>query len=105
MRHQKFPGSISNSGFNLLNVIVNKGYSRKYESEADDIAKDYLGRNGYNQDAMADFLETMKSADNLENKIAEKRSVTSARGGYHGIFSTHPSTENRIITMNASGKR
>ena len=42
-------GSISNSGFNLLNQIVNKGYSRKYESEADDIAKDYLGRNGYNQ--------------------------------------------------------
>ena len=31
-------GSISNSGFNLLNQIVNKGYSRKYESEADDIA-------------------------------------------------------------------
>ena len=32
-------GGISNSGFNLLNQIVNKGYSRKYESEADDIAK------------------------------------------------------------------
>ena len=65
-------GSISNSGFNLLNQIINKGYSRKYESEADDIAKDYLGRNGYNQNAMADFLETMKSADDLENEIAKK---------------------------------
>ena len=65
-------GSISDSGFNLLNVIVNKGYSRKYESEADDIAKDYLGRNGYNQNAMANFLETMKSADELENEIAKK---------------------------------
>ena len=94
-------GSISNSGFNLLNVIVNKGYSRKYESEADEIAKDYLGRNGYNQDAMADFLETMKSADDLENKIAEKEGRP-ASGGYHGIFSTHPSTENRIEAMNAT---
>ena len=92
-------GSISNSGFNLLNQIVNKGYSRKYESEADDIAKEYLGRNGYNQNAMANFLKTMKSADDLENEIAEKegRPISS---GYHNIFSTHPSTENRIEAMN-----
>ena len=94
-------GSISNSGFNLLNVIVNKGYSRKYESEADDIAKEYLGRNGYNQNAMADFLETMKSADELENEIAKKEGRP-ASGGYHGIFSTHPSTENRIEAMKES---
>ena len=48
---------------------------------------------------MANFLETMKSADDLENEIAEKegRPVSS---GYHGIFSTHPSTENRIEAMN-----
>ena len=92
-------GGISNSGFNLLNQIVNKGYSRKYESEADDIAKEYLGRNGYSQDAMAKFLKTMKSADDLENEIAKKegRPVSS---GYHNIFSTHPSTENRIEAMN-----
>ena len=92
-------GSLSNSGFNLLNVIVNKGYSRKYESEADDIAKEYLGRNGYNQNAMANFLETMKSADDLENDIAEKEGRP-VSDGYHGIFSTHPSTENRIDAMN-----
>ena len=101
-------GSISNSGFNLLNVIVNKGYSRKYESEADDIAKEYLGRNGYNQDAMANFLETMKSADDLENEIAKKEGRP-VSAGYHGIFSTHPSTENRIKAMNrtesATGKK
>ena len=101
-------GSLSNSGFNLLNVIVNKGYSRKYESEADDIAKEYLGRNGYNQNAMADFLETMKSADELENEIAKKEGRP-ASGGYHGIFSTHPSTENRIEAMretdSVSGKK
>jgi predicted Zn-dependent protease len=92
-------GSISNSGFNLLNQIVNKGYSRKYESEADDIAKEYLGRNGYNQDAMASFLRTMKSADDLENEIAKKEGKPIS-AGYHNIFSTHPSTENRIQAMN-----
>jgi len=92
-------GSISNSGFNLLNQIVNKGYSRKYESEADEIAKEYLGRNGYNQNAMANFLKTMKSADDLENEIAEKEGRPIS-AGYHNIFSTHPSTENRIEAMN-----
>ena len=92
-------GSISNSGFNLLNQIVNKGYSRKYESEADDIAKEYLGRNGYNQNAMANFLKTMKSADDLENEIAKKEGRPIS-AGYHNIFSTHPTTENRIKAMN-----
>ena len=92
-------GSISNSGFNLLNQIVNKGYSRKYESEADNIAKEYLGRNGYNQNAMANFLKTMKSADDLENEIAKKEGRPIS-AGYHSIFSTHPSTENRIEAMN-----
>ena len=65
-------GGISNSGFSLLNQLSNKAYSRKYESEADDIAKEYLGRNSYNQDAMATFLKTMKSADELEKDIAKK---------------------------------
>ena len=92
-------GSISNSGFSLLNQIVNKGYSRKYESEADNIAKEYLGRNGYNQNAMANFLKTMKSADDLENEIAKKEGRPIS-AGYHSIFSTHPSTENRIEAMN-----
>ncbi len=95
----RVPGSsLTNSGFNLLNQIVNKGYSRKYESEADDIAKEYLGKTGYSQDAMADFLETMKSTDQLEKEIAEKegRPVST---GYHGLFSTHPSTEDRIFAM------
>jgi len=94
------PGSsLSNSGFNLLNQIINKGYSRKYESEADDIAKDYLGKTGYSQNAMADFLVTMKSTDELEREIAEKEGRP-ASTGYHGIFSTHPSTEDRIEAMN-----
>tara|TARA_Y100000768_G_scaffold330531_1_gene269295 strand:- start:8082 stop:9560 length:1479 start_codon:yes stop_codon:yes gene_type:complete len=94
------PGSsLSNSGFNLLNQIINKGYSRKYESEADNIAKDYLGKTGYSQNAMADFLVTMKSTDELEREIAEKEGRP-ASTGYHGIFSTHPSTEDRIEAMN-----
>tara|TARA_Y100000389_G_scaffold204538_1_gene257796 strand:+ start:8609 stop:10093 length:1485 start_codon:yes stop_codon:yes gene_type:complete len=101
-------GSISNSGFNLLNQVINKGYSRKYESESDEIAKEYLGKNGYNQNAMSNFLETMKNADELEKDIA-KREGRPASGGYHGIFSTHPSTENRIEAMNKtvskSGKK
>jgi predicted Zn-dependent protease len=57
---------------------------------------------------MANFLETMKNADDLENEIAKKEGRP-VSAGYHGIFSTHPSTENRIKAMNrtesATGKK
>ena len=41
----------------------------------------------------------MKSADDFENEIAKKEGRP-ANAGYHNIFSTHPSTENRIEAMN-----
>jgi predicted Zn-dependent protease len=41
----------------------------------------------------------MKSADDLENEIAKKEGRPIS-AGYHNIFSTHPSTENRIEAMN-----
>ena len=63
-----------------------------------------MGRNGYNQDAMAEFLKVMKSADELENEIAKKEGRP-ANAGYHSIFSTHPSTENRIEAMNSTENR
>ena len=52
---------------------------------------------------MAEFLKVMKSADELENEIAKKEGPASA--GYHSIFSTHPSTENRIEAMNSTENR
>lgn len=97
-------GGITNSGFSLLNQLSNRAYSRKYEAEADDIAKEYLGRNSYNQDAMSDFLKTMRNADELEKEIAKKEGRP-ARTGYHNIFSTHPTTESRIDAMNETESR
>ena len=42
------PGAqLTDNAFNLMNVIVNRGYSRKFELEADILAAEYLFNNNY----------------------------------------------------------
>ncbi len=92
----RVPGSqLTNNAFNLLNMAINRGYSRKYELEADQLGKEYLLASGYNPNAMQSFLQVMKARDDLEHKIAESEG-REPMVGYHGIFSTHPDTEKRI---------
>ena len=93
------PGSqITDNAFNLMNVVVNRGYSRKYELEADQLGSEYLQENNYNPDAMRSFLKILKDSDDLEKKIAKSEN-REPRIGYHGIFSTHPDSEKRIKTL------
>ena len=61
------PGAqLTDNAFNLMNVIVNRGYSRKFELEADKLAADYLLANNYNPDAMKSFLKILQDSDDLE---------------------------------------
>tara|TARA_Y100000590_G_scaffold286981_1_gene322948 strand:- start:71347 stop:72807 length:1461 start_codon:yes stop_codon:yes gene_type:complete len=100
----RVPGSqLTNNAFNLMNHIINKGYSRKYELEADKIGEEYLLKSGYDPSAMTTFLKTMKNVDDLEIKIA-KEEGREPNIGYHGIFSTHPATEKRIKALEAKPK-
>tara|TARA_Y100000590_G_scaffold57526_2_gene60559 strand:- start:5464 stop:6960 length:1497 start_codon:yes stop_codon:yes gene_type:complete len=92
----RVPGSgLTDNAFNLLNMAINRGYSRKYELEADQLGKEYLLASGYNPYAMKAFLQVMKDRDDLERKIAEYEG-REPMVGYHGIFSTHPDTEKRL---------
>ncbi|MBS83463.1 MAG: hypothetical protein CMD65_04935 [Gammaproteobacteria bacterium] len=100
----RVPGSqLTNNAFNLMNQIINRGYSRKYELEADKIAEEYLLRSGYDPSAMSSFLKTMKNVDDLEVRIA-KEEGRQPNIGYHGIFSTHPATEKRIEALESKSK-
>ena len=57
----RVPGSgLTDNAFNLLNMAINRGYSRKYELEADQLGKEYLLASGYNPYAMKAFLQVMK---------------------------------------------
>ncbi len=100
----RVPGSqITDNAFNLLNMAINSGYSRKYELEADKLGREYLSKVNYNPNAMKSFLKVMHDRDDLEKKIAEFEG-REPNVGYHGIFSSHPDTEKRIREMDTKEK-
>ena len=94
-------GQLTGNAFNLMNIIINRGYGRKFELEADQLGEEYLIRNNYDPSAMSAFLKILKSSDALENKIAKKEN-REPKVGYHGIFSTHPDNEKRIKALTAN---
>ncbi len=94
-------GQIASNAFNLMNVIINRGYGRKFELEADQLGEEYLIRNNYNPSAMSAFLKILKNSDALEKKIAKKEN-REPNVSYHGIFSTHPDSEKRIKALTSN---
>ena len=97
-------GQLTGNAFNLVNMIVNRGYSRKFELEADQLGEEYLDRLDYDPSAMSAFLKTLKYSDELETKIA-KIEGREPNIGYHGIFSTHPDHEKRISALDKTDKK
>jgi len=91
-------GQLTGNAFNLVNMIINRGYSRKFELEADQLGEDYLEKSNYDPSAMSAFLATLKYSDELEQKIA-KEEEREANIGYHGVFSTHPDHDKRIKAL------
>ena len=65
-------GQLTGNAFNLVNVIINRGYSRKFELEADQLGEEYLRRLNYDPSAMSAFLKTLQYSDELEIKIAKE---------------------------------
>jgi len=96
-------GQLTSNAFNLMNIIVNRGYGRKFELEADKLGEEYLIRNNYDPSAMSAFLKILKDSDELEKRIAKKEN-REPHIGYHGIFSTHPDSEKRIKELKADRK-
>ena len=97
-------GQLTGNAFNLVNVIINRGYSRKFELEADQLGEEYLRRLNYDPSAMSAFLKTLQYSDELEIKIA-KEEEREPNIGYHGIFSTHPDHEKRISALDKNDKQ
>ena len=97
-------GQLTGNAFNLVNVIINRGYSRKFELEADQLGEEYLERLNYDPSAMSAFLKTLQYSDELEIKIA-KEEDREPNIGYHGIFSTHPDHEKRISALDKNDKK
>jgi predicted Zn-dependent protease len=75
-----FEGSIAD----VTSTLVNNGYSRSYEYQADQIAIELLGRLGYSPTAMALMLREM------EQRLA---------GDSRGFARTHPSPAERLVKI------
>jgi beta-barrel assembly-enhancing protease len=66
----------------VVESLVEKGYDRKYEYEADRLGVKFASATGYDPNGMARFLKTMTGAP--------------AAGTAKGWFKTHPSAEDRL---------
>jgi beta-barrel assembly-enhancing protease len=69
----------------MANTMINKGYSRSFEYQADAAAVDILHRVGYNPLALVELLTVM------DQKV---------KPGGDGFARTHPSPGNRIAQLN-----
>lgn len=66
----------------VVETLVVRGYDRKFEYEADELAVKFAASIGYAAQGLLDFLETM---------VGDSSSVSAK-----GWFKTHPSAEDRI---------
>lgn len=72
----------------IVESLVEKGYDRKYEYEADKLAVKFASGTGYDPNGLTRFLKTMVGG------------VSGASG--KGWFKTHPSAEDRIGKVDSS---
>ncbi len=82
---QAFGGMISD----ITNTMINNGYSRSYEYQADAAAVSILQRMSYNPGALTDMLGVM---------------ARQMKPGGSDFAKTHPSPQNRIAELNERGK-
>jgi len=73
-----FEGALSD----IAEKLIERGYDRKYEYEADRLSVKIAAQTGYDPNSLIGFLETMKQE--------------SSQKGPKGWYKTHPSAENRI---------
>ena len=66
----------------IVESLVEKGYDRKYEYEADKLAVKFASRTGYDPNGLTRFLKTMTGGPSV--------------GAGKGWFRTHPTAEDRL---------
>lgn len=70
----------------ITEKLIERGYDRKYEYEADKLGVDFAVRTGYDPNGMGDFLQTMVDTPGGEGAV--------------GWFKTHPSAADRLKRVN-----
>ncbi|HXH65009.1 MAG TPA: M48 family metalloprotease [Mariprofundaceae bacterium] len=89
---------------NLLATAIITGYGREDELQADQLSIKYITAAGYDPNATAGILRTLKRLEDIQAK-EQKDTTGKAPEEYHGAFSTHPETEKRILEAVAAAKQ
>lgn len=75
-------------------MAIIQGYGRNNELQADRLGIKYSSATGYDPYCVSSFMKTL---DNIEESTGKK--------GYHGLFSTHPETVDRIMKAKEEAKK
>jgi Zn-dependent protease with chaperone function len=76
--------SVTSIGASLPAVLVESGYSREFEYEADAVAAEYLNRKGWGTKPLIEILIRLS---------------TKVGGSERSLLSTHPATEDRVRAL------
>jgi predicted Zn-dependent protease len=91
------PGISSVGGQQLVGMAgtaMLRGYGRDHELEADRLGAEYLAKSGYDPDAILDVIGVLKNQELFELRLAREEGRQPRI--YHGVFSTHPSSDTRL---------
>lgn len=89
--------------FNVIGNALLSGYGRDQELEADRLGAEYLARTGYNPDAMLEVIGVLKNQEEFEKERAKAEGREPRI--YHGVFASHPSTDQRLQEVVAQAKQ
>ena len=85
---------------NQLGSAMLSGYGRKHELQADRLGAEYLANVGYNPKNMMDVIGVLKAQE-----VYASRQQKRSSGSYHGVFSSHPSNDQRLQEVVNAAKK
>ncbi|MDP6833089.1 MAG: M48 family metalloprotease [Alphaproteobacteria bacterium] len=92
LRAAGLPSDLMRIGQTVAMAAI-KGYSREHEFEADTLGVRYMSRAGYNADAMATFLSSLREHSMVEARVL---GLPAGKVDEFNIMSTHPRTVERV---------
>jgi predicted Zn-dependent protease len=85
---------------NQLGSAMLSGYGRKHELQADRLGAEYLAGVGYSPRNMIDVIGVLKAQEVYAARQQGRRG-----GSYHGLFSSHPSNDQRLQEVVNAAKK